>query len=314
MVNRLYILIVPILFFSCKDTKQSSHQEQLIISFYNVENLFDTKDDPKKQDNEFLPRGNYKWTKERYEQKLKNLAHVIKDLNSDLIGLSEVENKEVLKDLISYVPELGYKIVHTESYDIRGIDIALLYKPEKLSFLEKIDITARMTNGRYAGPRNILKASFKTQNDQKEIDFYINHWPSRRGGKERNRISFANKLAQQVNSDKSPYVILGDFNDTPENTSMKKLTNQIEHLNNPFSTLKDQGTIVYKNKWFLFDQILVDNSSIEIESFKINTLDYLQNQKTGKYKGYPKRTFVGKRYNPEGISDHFPVSAIIKLR
>ena len=318
MIKKIFIpLIVTILIsFSCKESSNETSriQNNLIVSFYNVENLLDTKDNPKKIDNEFLPNGRYKWTEEKYNQKLKNLAKVILDIHPDIIGFAEVENRQVLKDLNKLLPSLNLEIVHSESHDIRGIDQAVLYNTKKLKFLKQEDISGRMKDGKYAGPRDILKASFSSEG--KELDVYVNHWPSRRGGKEQKRIAFSKHLAKSLKEDQSPYILLGDFNDTPTNTSIRNLSKSDKNLYNPFSVLAraGKGTATYKNKWLLFDQIMVDSSKIELKTYRIEDFEYIKNKNSGKYNGYPSRTFIGNKYNKNGYSDHFPVSVKINIK
>lgn len=317
MNNKTFLLpfLISSFLFSCNEQETPiGSSPSITIGFYNVENLFDTEDDPKKADNEFLPAGKYGWSKERYHQKLKNIARVLNDLNADAIGFAEVENEQVLKDLLTYVTARTYKIVHTESYDIRGIDQALLYDPTTFTLLKKEDITARMPDGKYAGPRNILKVSLSTSG--KELDIYVNHWPSRRGGKEQKRIAFSKQLSSELNKDDSPFLLLGDFNDTPTNTSIRKLMAQNKNIYNPYSVLarNGQGTATYRNKWFLFDQILCDSSRVTLKNYNINAFEYLKNDKKGKYFGYPKRQFIGNRYDKNGYSDHFPVSVKISIK
>lgn len=314
--TNIALLLLIFTFLSCKENGSVSGNvsSNLTFAFYNVENLLDTKDDPKKADNEFLPDARYKWTEEKYHQKLKNIAQVIEDINADAIGFAEVENKQVLKDLLTYISTRKYEIVHSESYDIRGIDQGLFYDPTSLELIKQEDITARMPDGKYAGPRNILKASFLSGG--KELDIYVNHWPSRRGGKEQKRIAFSNQLSTELKKDKSAFILMGDFNDTPSNTSIRNLKKQIKKLYNPYGVLarSGKGTATYKNKWLLFDQMMCDSSKITLKNYNIDDFDYIKNNKKGKYYGYPNRTFIGNRYNKKGYSDHFPVSIKVSIK
>lgn len=283
------------------------------VAFYNVENLFDPLDDPKKQDNDFTPNGRYQWTQERYETKLKHLADVIQKINPDVLGLAEVENKAVLEDLCLLLDPSRYHIVHTESYDIRGIDVALLFDQNKFTLQKVSTIGARLKQGGYAGPRNILKVRLAT--DQDELVFYVNHWPSRRGGKELNRIAFSEALSQDIEDHvENNYVVMGDFNDTPSNTSLRKLM-ETTGMHNPFQqmALRGNGTATYKNKWYLFDQILSNTAHYQLKNYQIENFDFIQNSSNTKYKGYPLRTFISNRYQDPGYSDHFPVSSVFVI-
>lgn len=313
MKNKLLSLIALIgVFFSCepvKEESETSKKERLKTVFYNVENLFDTKHQLKKQDKDFTPDGLYRWTETKYQQKLSNIAKTLNELKGDVIGLAEIENKQVLNDLIAKITYADMAIIHYESYDIRGIDVALLYNPEKLSFNRSKEITTRLETGGYAGSRNILKAEFTHKSEY--LIFYVNHWPSRRGGKEKNRIAYSKALIKELNTEKNANVIvMGDFNDTPSNTSIRNLVSEAE-LINPFEQLakNGKGTCVFRNDWLMFDQIMVRSpKDYELKNYNIENLNHLVNSYGGKYKGYPLRSFSKNKFQKSGSSDHFPVS------
>lgn len=298
------------LLFSCDDQPKktnSSKKESIKTVFYNVENLFDTKNAIKKSDQDFTPDGLYKWTETKYQQKLSNISKTLNTLEADIIGIAEVENKQVLQDLVKNLTYANLKIVHYESHDIRGIDVALLYNPEKLTLDKDEELTARLDQGGYAGSRNILKTTF----EENDLVVYVNHWPSRRGGKEKNRLAYAKKLASDISaSNDENVVIMGDFNDTPINTSLQNLISETK-LINPFEKLanKGKGSATFRQKWYLFDQIMYKSTSdYELKNYDIENLNPLINSYGGKYKGHPLRSFSNNKFQKSGSSDHFPVS------
>lgn len=301
------------------------------ISNYNVENLFDTNDDPQKRDEDFLPNGSNKWTNERYQKKLDSLGRVILDLNQDkapdVIGFEEVENLKVLEDLTSELSLRNYKIVHEESPDFRGIDNALFYDDDKFDFISMKSHKVKFDDDYVT--RTILEVKLKHKFGE-EFYFFVNHWPSRRGGQERSeprRIAAAKVLDSRVEEilagSEANIVILGDFNDEPNNNSLinvleAKSIKKYKELNADLINLsflefeRGYGSYNYRNDWNMLDQIIISKSLIDeyIEnSFKIFKPKYLVNQK-GKYKDYPIRTYAGRKYLG-GYSDHLPVS--IKL-
>ena len=163
-----------------------------VIGFYNTENLFDTQDDPATNDQDFLPTSDLKWDDVRYRAKLSNLASVIEQLGSpngpDVLGLSEVENQKVLNDLVntSALQARKYKIIHFESPDPRGIDVALLYKADRFTPTAQRAIPVPLPDT-VMGTRDLLFVQGKLNGEP--ITFIVNHWPSRRGGQEKARYA-----------------------------------------------------------------------------------------------------------------------------
>ncbi len=309
---------------------ESRGQDGIRIMFYNVENLFDTFDDPAINDDEFTPDGAKSWSYYRYKKKLNNIAKTIIAVGGweapAIIGLCEIENFQVLMDLIAETPlkKYGYQIVHENSGDRRGIDVAILYRPEKLvKIVHKpihIDDPSLVT-------RDILYASFSFQ--QKDtIHFFVNHWPSRIGGKEfseKNRVKVASVLRSKIDSlyltnDFPKILIMGDFNDEPSDQSMMIALNAIlaastidakQLYNLAYQDYHyGRGTLVFKeidHTWFLFDQMIVSGAVITGKGlltkgkksviFKSEWL--LQNDR-------PFRTYQGPIYKG-GTSDHLPI-------
>lgn len=316
------------------------------IAFYNLENLFDTINDPDTFDDDRTPLGKDKWTAEKYRDKLKNMSLVLSEIGSsvtkaspDIIGVCEIENNVVLEDLIKEPALLnkGYAIIHFDSPDERGIDVALLYKKEV--FMPTSFKSHRLLLFKENGYRDYTRDQLIVGGllDDEEIYFIVNHWPSRSGGEARsrpNRIAAA-KLNKRIidsvlrlNTD-AKIISMGDFNDDPINDSFKKViktegrkrkvTDSI--LFNPMESLyrKGEGSLAYRDKWNIFDQIyftgnLISSTNESFSFYKaaIYNPAYLLTS-SGRYKGYPKRTYSGGNYTG-GFSDHFPVYiTLVKL-
>ena len=299
--------------------------------FYNIENLFDTYDDPLTQDDEFTPNGTKRWTDYRYQKKLRDLSKVIIASGEwsapDIIGLCEIENFQVLLDLINKTPlkSFNYQIIHENSPDARGIDVAMLYRPQ---FIKKISHkTIRIGTGEAWKTRDIL-ASTLVLNTSDTIHFFVNHWPSRIGGKEKTeakRVMVARTLRHQIDSifsmnDRSKIVVMGDFNDEAGDKSLLEIldanpltTYPADNLlyNLSFPDLKaGLGTLVFKeinHTWFLFDQIIVSGSLIKSAGFTVkNRKSTIFNQSWLLRDGRPYLTYQGPIYKG-GFSDHLPV-------
>ena len=299
--------------------------------FYNVENLFDTFDDPATNDEEFTKGGEKGWSYYRYKKKLNNIAKTIIAVGGweppDIVGLCEIENFQVLLDLTTETPlkKYGYQIIHDNSMDRRGIDNAMIYIPTKLNKLQQQYIKIREQNKFQT--RDILYTSF-TFLGKDTVSFYVNHWPSRYGGKsfsEEKRISVASTLRKHVDSvltinSASKLLIMGDFNDEPPDRSLSEVLNAKEvHSHSGNEGLinlsypdfnRGEGTLVYKEidyTWFLFDQIIVTSTLIHGDGLNVRGM------KSNIFKpewlienGRPKRTYQGPIYKG-GFSDHLPI-------
>ncbi len=305
------------------------------IGFYNLENLFDTIDDPETMDDDFTPKGAKKWSNKRYRKKLYKLAKTISELGNEsttnfpvLMGVAEVENANVVQDLIDSEPlgDVNYGFVHYDSPDERGIDTALIYHKDYFEVLYSDPITLLIyeENGVRDTTRDILYVKGKLNGEL--IHIFVNHWPSRRDGSMETsykRVKAAETIRTYMTKveleDAEPnYIVMGDFNDGPESESIKTLMKS-ERLYNPMEKLltPDRGSANYKRSWMLFDQIMVSHNFLNYEkgthSFAhANIFDenFLTEFK-GKYKGTPYRTYVGRKYIG-GYSDHFPVYIQLK--
>ena len=300
-------------------------QESFRVLFWNVENLFDCKDDPRKNDNEFLPDAKRNWTPYRYWEKVRNLAKGIiasgNDYVPDLVGLCEVENDSCLYDLTRRSPlrEAGYRYVMTDSPDQRGIDVALLYQRASFKVLQHQSIRVPHKQLKKGPTRDILHVVGKVVSGD-TLDVMVCHLPSRSGGQAKSepyRIFVADLIKQTVDSllevRHHPYIILmGDFNDYPTDKSMKRLCSG-KRLHNLMKGKKG-GSYRYRGEWGMLDQFIVSGSLLKKKSSIRTSKDKAQVlchpfllEEDDKYGGEkPFRTYNGMRYQG-GFSDHLPI-------
>ena len=305
------------------------------LAFYNCENLFDVYDDKRTNDNDYTSNSMKKWTYQRYENKLRKLSFAISNIGRHetgkhpaLVGLAEIENAKVIKDLISHtnLEAYNYNYIHYNSLDERGIDVALIYDRTifKVIHSETFSIDLVDEDGGLGFTRDILLVSGFL--DGEAVHVIVNHWSSRREGEketEYRRMTSSNKVSEiirflRLEDSDAKIVVMGDFNDEPNSNNIRTLvdTNQ---LHNPMGTIRSfsRGSTIHNRKWNLFDQIILSinffkSSENQFEFFKadIFDVDFLKTFR-GHYKGSPFRTYVGKKYTG-GYSDHFPVYAIFK--
>ncbi|MBE2230883.1 MAG: endonuclease/exonuclease/phosphatase [Chitinophagaceae bacterium] len=317
---------------------QKKEYKSAVIAFYNLENLYDTVNNTLTNDEEFLPAGDRNYGTEIYLNKLNKLAKVISEigtgLNPDgpaLLGVAEVENDTVLKDLIRQplIAKRNYQIVHYDSRDIRGVDVGLLYNPKYFTVEASDKLFVQLPGGSKDAyfTRDILWVKGKL--DGETIHIYVNHWPSRSGGEARSapaRNAAATVCKKHMDSiaKKEPgakVIIMGDLNDDPINESVAVILNARgkekdvprNGLFNPWTDLykKGIGTLAYQDAWGLFDQIIISqpwlnrnqNGFFFYQQHIFNKEYLVENQ--GRYKGYPMRTWDGLTYRG-GYSDHFP--------
>ncbi|MBL7933394.1 MAG: endonuclease/exonuclease/phosphatase family protein [Bacteroidia bacterium] len=305
------------------------------IGFWNVENLYDTLDDPLKNDNEFTPLGSNRWDSAKYHLKIDRLSEVISNMAIEevkeglaILGLCEVENKSVLRDLVesSRLKARAYEFLIIEGPDSRGIDPALIYSPVFFKVSGSAAFKVPMVVDTSHQTRNILLVRGQLQNE--ELVILVNHWPSRRGGEinsRPNRISAAMKAKQICDSirkaaPKTKIIVMGDFNDDPIDKSVEKITKSglfFNPMEGPFK--KGIGTLAWRDRWNLFDQILLsgsflsgDQKSWQFSDVRIYNKNFLR-VATGNFKGYPYRTYSGGVYSG-GYSDHFPVYILLKKK
>lgn len=314
----------------------------LTVAFYNVENMFDAFDDPATDDEEFTPGGKLKWTDERVEKKLENIARAIRAMNDnagpDILGMAEVENREILEALVNdYLPGGVYGIVHSDSPDGRGIDVALLYRKSAVTLASMTSHRVGLGIGQ-SPTRDILQANFRK--DDREFTVLVNHWPSRRGGEEKSeprRITAATAAAQVIDelyrADSAVDIIMmGDFNDEPDNRSIKDVLEGREYTGEPFNgrminlaapltRIDTIGTYLFKDDWEVIDQIMLSRGALDAEGIvlrdRAQTIfhpDFLRDYHPSQPLHPPRHTYVRGTLYIGGTSDHFPVFARVGWR
>ena len=317
-----------------RDTYRGNPQDYT-VGFYNLENLFDTRNDPRRLDDDFTPDGRLHWTPKKYENKLSKLARTIARLGEGsghalpvLLGVAEIENRKVLEDLIN-TPGLaghGLQFIHRDSPDERGIDAALIYsrayfEPE---VQEMIPLLVFEPDGSRDFTRDIVYVRGRLNGERLHI--FVNHWPSRRSGDlstEQKRMVAAETIVGHMEKvrtgeDNPNFIVMGDFNDGPTSDSLRRLKAESGLLNPLESALAGgRGSAKYKDHWMLFDQILLSKTFLHrqpgthsLEKADIFDPEFLKERKLP-FRGKPFRTFVGQKYLG-GYSDHFPV--YVRLR
>lgn len=338
-MNYRYIVFVSTLLISFNSIAQPlkwKNKKYFTIVSYNVENLFDTINDPKKNDNEFTPESKNNYNTERYYKKLNMLAEVISSINSnelpELVGLTEIENSTVLNDFIKTdaLKSAKYTYIHEDGPDPRGIDCALLYRPDVFKYISHKSIEVRFPFLNNQRTRDILYVKGMIRKDTLHV--FINHWSSRRGGKEKSepkRIQSASVLKQCIDSIKqinpeSRIAILGDFNDTPSNKSLfeelgaGKISDKKDLKNLMFDLHENgQGTYYYRGNFDMIDNLIVSDKLVnatkgvrlyEPKGWVYNPDFICYTHKNGD-KG-PNKTYGGNNYYG-GYSDHFPIYTIL---
>lgn len=333
-----------------------AQKQNYVIGFYNVENLFDIYDDPLTDDAEFLPDGKNKWTQPKYEKKLHNIARVINAMRDEngvyhtVLGVSEIENRLVLEDLVS-LPELtdaNYQIVHYDGPDARGVDVGLLYRPDQFQYIdsESIPFTFEDSKIEFFMDEEEQK-EFKTRDilmvhgqiDGEDIAVYVAHLPSRIGGKGKDlRPRGAEIIYNHAAALKEEYpgikiVVMGDMNDNPTDESMVVWMHSKAEIADmepgdfysPFIRMlaDGYGSLAYRGVWNIYDNILVDYNLAQapdggLKILPVHKKGYcgrvfkksFMTQQKGQYKGTPFRTFSNGGFIG-GYSDHYPTYIVI---
>src|SRR6056297_373739 len=340
----LFLIFILFLNYAGKRIYAQDSEDAYKIMFYNVENLFDTKNDSLKNDEEFLPDGDRYWTKFKYYQKLKNIYKVIIAVGGwnppAIVGVCEIENRKVLTDLVNNTPlvKFEYQIVHHESPDRRGIDVGLLYRKNLFTPIYNKAIKVVLSDNPDFRTRDILYVK-GVANKTDTLHIFINHWPSRWGGQlesEANRIAAARALKNTTDSiitinPCSNIIITGDFNDTPVNKSLKDIlqanllfkTIESDKLYNASYYLQqtqNTGSHKYQGEWAMFDQFIVSGNMLNnknrlyttLDNVHIFSQDFLMEPDESFFGYKPNRTFIGYRYNG-GYSDHLPIYLILNF-
>lgn len=292
------------------------------IGFYNLENLFDHRTASANKDHDYTSDGYYAWSESRYNRKIKNLSTVISEIGTSrseippiILGVCEVENEACLDDLVNSaaLKPFSYGYIFKQSPDLRGINVALLYQKQ---FFHPLAFKSYSIDKIQDKTRDILTISGKLLGQT--VYMIVNHWPSRTDGiqKTNSKREEAAKLLQSILSDvyqrdkKAQVIVLGDFNDDPDSKSVQSISVN-GHTNLMESFQKNNiGSVKFKGKWKAFDQIILNSNLLHSNWFQylsahVFCKPYLT-QKTGRYKGSPKRSFIGN-YHLGGYSDHYPV-------
>ena len=349
----LFYLLILTLFVpssqACARKKPGRH----VVGFYNVENLFDTTHDKGKNDYDYLPGGANEWTEDKYAVKLANLAQVIADIRAEngiwhtVLGLAEVENREVLEDLVAQpaLVNAKYKIVHYESPDRRGIDVALLYNPARMKVVESESIPFDFNSSiKFTTYNKKEQADFRTRDalmvhgviDGEHFAFYVCHFPSRRGDKGADVRARAAEIVYDHSREMErrypgiKCVVMGDMNDNPQDASLstylhgrRKVADVGEEdFFNPFWEMLEAGigSLYYRGDPNIFDCILVNEPLVHGQGLTIKKQGRYygrvfekpyMTQQSGQYRGTPFRTFSNGQFIA-GYSDHYPTYIVIE--
>lgn len=337
-MRSLLLIVIALLIANFKSFGQEDLKKYKIacIAFYNIENFFDTINDPNFNDEDFTPEGMYVWTGEKYWQKVENMSTVISQIGNEytsggpvIVGIAEVENETVLKDIVNAkaLKASNYGIVHYDCQYNRGVDVGFLYRKDYFTVTDSKTFQLIMPTEPEYKTRDILLVNGEL--DGEKIHILVNHWPSRRGGEKRsapNRNAAADLCKTIVDSlyksePNAKILIMGDLNDDPTDESVEKHLGAVVDITkvpegglfNPQYDLfkKGIGSLAYRDSWNLFDQIIIskpllgdDKSTYKFNSAKIFNRKFIT-QKDGKYAGYPFRTFSGETFQ-NGYSDHYP--------
>lgn len=350
------LLTLVLLLAVCGTGYAQKKGQNYVVGFYNLENLFDVYDDPAKNDDEFLPEGGNNWTEVKYAKKVHNMAQVIRAIHDDnkcwhtVLGVSEIENRMVLEDLVSdpQIEEANYQIVHYDGPDRRGVDVAMLYDPKTFTFLdsESIPFTFEGTQVEISLDAE-AQANFRTRDilmvhgriAGEDVAVYVAHLPSRIGGKGNDLRSRGGEIIynhSRTMEQKYPGIkimVMGDMNDNPTDDSQALWLHgretleemQPEDFFDPFlSMLKDgYGSLAYRGEWNIYDIVQVNYNLAHAPQGGLQIRKILKNkyygrifqkpfmtQQSGQYKGTPFRTFSNGAFIG-GYSDHYPTYIVI---
>ncbi len=339
---RIFYLPLGILLSNPVFCQQKQSYKIAVAAFYNCENFYDTINNPLSNDDEFTPAGEKNYNSVIYSDKVSKLATVIAQIGTDqnpattdgpaLLGVAEIENAHVLNDLVHHplLSKRGYRFVHYEGKDSRGIEVALIYNPKYFTVEDSRPLFVKLPGYYYT--RDILWVTGKL--DGETIHIYVNHWPSRLGGEARSapsRAAAAMVCKKHMDSilkadGEQKVLIMGDFNDDPVSAGISRILRAKEKIQdvsryglyNPWTELykKGIGTLAYQDSWGLFDQILLSRPWIKKDQpgfffYQQHVFNReFMTENTGRYRGYPMRTWDGNIYRG-GYSDHFPVYLVL---
>jgi len=322
MKEVIFILLVLMM------TSAEVGAQEFTVMFYNTENLFDTVDDTLTDDAEFLPGGERRWTYNRYEKKIDALSRVIASAGGwetpFLVGLCEVENRNVVNDLCTktVLANAGYRVIHHDSPDSRGIDPALMYRSQYVRVIESRAWIPFTAPGEVFNSRNLLYVKTLIHGDT--LHLILCHWPSRRGGvlaAERLREAVASLVISKVDSiqaaagGKASVIVTGDFNSTPSEAVMLKLAEESGMANLSAATAKNEkGSYRYRGLWEMIDQVLVSDFMVNgggefitsPDDFSVFDASFLLEDDPDYPGKRPLATYRAYKWEG-GYSDHLPV-------
>ena len=290
--------------------------EPLKVVSYNVENLFYPERDSLKDDSEWTPEGERRWSYTRYYRKVENIARVLTNIGEwdgvDIVGLQEVENALCVKRLCYTLRRGEYDFVHYESPDARGIDVALIYKKSRVDTIatRAIKVKGERVNGERLITRDILYVC--AQIDKRDtVHFFVCHLPSQRGGKAESE--WKRRVAKEVLEEavdsvfkvqaEAKIVVMGDMN--AENLEVKGLKDE---------RMKGEGTHKYQGRWTCLDHFYTSPSLDSLSSAEIYNAAWIQEPDEKYLDLKPKRTYNGFRYQQDGFSDHLPIQLMLNMR
>lgn len=356
IMKRVFLIAALLSLVLFQAQAQNQFRKSYIIGFYNLENLFDIYDDPAKNDEEFLPEGKNKWTEAKYQKKVHNMAQVIRAMKDDngayhtILGVSEIENRNVLEDLVAdpQIADANFQIVHYDGPDTRGVDVALLYRPDQFKYIDSESIPFSFEGTRV--PITLDKQAqdnFRTRDilmvrgtiDGEMYAFYVAHLPSRLGGKGGDlrslgaEIIYKHARALERKYPGIKIAVMGDMNDNPFDESQAKWLHgrrTIEEMYRddffcPFYTMLEDGygSLAYRGEWNIYDIIQVNYNLAQAPHGGAVIRPIVKNkyygrvfkkpfmtQQSGQYKGTPFRTFSNGTFIA-GYSDHYPTYIVI---
>ena len=337
--------------FAQNDGAAKKQYQVFGVAFYNLENLFDTINANGTYDLEYSPQGARKWNGMKYRNKIANLARAIASFTTPttpngpaFIGVSEIENRSVLEDLVKAVDDRlraegrqpwNLRVVHHDSPDRRGVDVGALYNERFFKFINVSNSTLTVEGKPDFRTRDQMCVTGRMGADT--VSIIVNHWPSRLGGQEQSSplreaaAALSKHIADSIWAIRpnEGVIVMGDLNDDPFDKSCAKVLGAAKKQSgvkahgffNPFWSLLDKGigTLAYNSSWNLFDQIIVSGTLLEEHSGNyglhfgrafVNNFDFLKDTE-GTRQGYPRRTFASGMYL-NGFSDHFPTEIILR--
>ena len=313
------LVIMTLLMSALQSTGETD--APLVTVFWNLENFFDWSDEGEgDSDREFSSYGSRHWTRKRFRAKCDAVAKALLWMGDrygrmpDFIGLAEIENREVLVKLLNYTSlrKFGYRIIHKESSDRRGIDVAALYRESSMTFVSSSFITPKLDGVRMS-TRDILHAQMLVS-DTCRIDFIVNHHPSKYGGGKESAVRRAaamDALRQMCDSlGRERVVAMGDFNDTPDSEAFEIMDGVLVNKGDELHE-RGEGTIRYEGKWELIDMFLIGVSFDSRSLMEVCQIPFLMVWEKGHPGMKPLRTYSGPAYLG-GVSDHCPVVLVFK--